>query len=58
MRTLIVQEALGKDCEGKLGVFKKPKVFHVMNTLPKGLAGKSQRFKLVGVIEKSEANAV
>ena len=43
---------------GKLRVFKTSKVFHVMNTRPTRLLGKIQRLRLVGAIEKSEANAV
>ena len=58
MRNLIAQEALPQHGEEKLAVFKMPKVFHVMNTLPRGPSGKIQRLRLVGAIEKSEANAV
>jgi acyl-coenzyme A synthetase/AMP-(fatty) acid ligase len=57
-RNLIAQEALSQHGEEKLGVFKTAKVFHVMNTVPKGPSGKIQRLRLVGAIEKSEANAV
>ncbi len=45
-------------CEEKLEVFKTLKVFHSMNTPPRGPLGKIQRFRLVGAIEKSETNAV
>tara|TARA_B100001079_G_scaffold253465_1_gene247457 strand:- start:83 stop:259 length:177 start_codon:yes stop_codon:yes gene_type:complete len=58
MRNSIAQEALPQHGEEKLAVFKMPKVFHVMNTLPRGPSGKIQRLRLVGAIEKSEANAV
>jgi len=51
MRNSIAQEALPQHGEEKLGVFKTPKVFHVMNTLPRGRQGS-------GAIETSEANAV
>jgi hypothetical protein len=58
MRTLIAQEGLSQRCEEKLEVFKTLKVFHIMNTPPKGPLGKIQCLRLVGAIEKSEANAV
>jgi len=58
MRTLIAQEALFQHGEDKLEVFKTSKVFHIMNTPPKGPLGKIQCLRLVGAIEKSEANAV
>lgn len=51
MRNLIAQEALPQHGEEKLGVCKTPKVFHVMNTLPKGPSGKIQRLKLADEIE-------
>jgi len=51
MRNLIAEDE-------KLGVFKTPKVFHVMNTPPRGPSGKIQRLRLVGAIKKFETNAV
>ncbi len=58
MRNLIAQDALPQHGEEKLGVFKTPKVFHVMNTPPRGSSGKIQPLRLIGEIEKFEANAV
>ena len=58
MRDLIAQELLSQHGEEELRVFKTPKVFHVMNTRPMRPLGKIQRLRLVGAIEKSEANAV
>ena len=58
MRNLIAQEALSQHGGEKLRVFKTPKVFHVMNTRPMRPLGKIQRLRLLGAIEKSEANAV
>ena len=58
MRNLIAQEGLSQRCEEKLEVFKTLKVFHSMNTPPRGPLGKIQRLRLVGAIEKSETNAV
>lgn len=54
MRNLIAQEGLSQRCEEKLEVFKTLKVFHSMNTPPRGPLGKIQRLRLVGAIEKSE----
>ena len=54
----IVPEALRRHCEEKLGVFKTPKVFHVMNTLPKGPSGKIQRLKLADAIGEPDTGAV
>ncbi len=54
----IVPEALRRHCEEKLGVFKTPKVFHVMNTLPKGPSGKIQRLKLADAIGELDTSAV
>jgi hypothetical protein len=58
MRNLIIQETLPQHGEEKLGVFKTPKVFHVMNTRPMRPLGKIQRLRLIGEIEKFETNAV
>ena len=58
MRNLIAQEVLSQHGEEELRVFKTPKVFHVMNTPPRGPSGKIQRLRLVGAIKKFETNAV
>jgi len=58
MRNLTAEDALFQHGEEKLGVFKTPKVFHVMNTPPRGPSGKIQRLRLVGAIKKFETNAV
>mgnify|MGYP001231731935 FL=1 len=58
MRNLIAQEALPQHGEEKLAVFKMPKVFHVMNTLPRGPSGKIQRRKLADELGELDTGAL